>query len=92
MTSKLGILKGGKRVKKIALTLRLPEDIYKEAKQIATERGESFSSFVRNVLKEKLKEERKKKLFEAFSLVAEDKEEANVEYAFEAQRQVVVEE
>ncbi len=77
-------------MEKIALTLRLPSDLYKEAKKIAKEKGKSFSGFLRELLEERLKEEKNRILFNAFSLVAEDKEEIDVEYAFEAQREVVV--
>ena len=76
-------------MKRVALTLRLPPDIYEEAKEIARGRGKSFSGYVRELLEERLKEEKKKRLFDAFSLVAADAEEVDVEFAFEAQKEVV---
>jgi len=51
-------------------------------------KGTNFSGYVCEVLEEKLKEEGKSTLFEAFSLVAED-EEVNVNYAFKAQREAI---
>ena len=77
-------------MKKVALTLRLPPEIYEGAKEMAKEKGKSFSCYMRELLEEKLKEERRKRLFDSFSLVAEDAEEVDVEYAFEAQRRVVL--
>jgi len=79
-------------VKKVALTLRLPPEIYKGAKEMAKERGKSFSGYICELLEERLREERGRRLFDAFSMVAEDTEEVDVEYAFEAQRQVVLKE
>ncbi len=77
-------------MEKTALTLRLPSDLYKEAKNIAKKKGKTFSGFLRELLEERLKEEKNKILFEAFSRVADDKEEIDVEYALEAQREVVI--
>ena len=76
-------------MKKTALTLRLPPDIYEEAKNIAKKKGKSFSGYLRELLEERIREEKKKMLFDAFSQIAKDKEEIDVEYAFEAQREVV---
>jgi len=75
---------------KKALTLRLPYDLYEETKKIAEKKGKSYTAFILELLEEKLKEEKKKSLFNAFTLVAKDIEEADVEYAFESQREVVV--
>jgi len=76
---------------KKALTLRLPYDLYEESKKIAEKKGKSYTAFILEILKEKLKDEKKKSLFDAFTLVAKDREETDVEYAFESQREVVVE-
>ncbi|GAB6162123.1 hypothetical protein JCM12298_12820 [Desulfothermus naphthae] len=75
---------------KKALTLRLPYDLYEETKKIAEKKRKSYTAFILELLEEKLKEERKKSLFDAFTLVAKDIEEADVEYAFASQREVVV--
>ena len=76
-------------MKKMTLTLRLPSNMYEEAKNIAKKKGKTFSEYLRELLEERLKEEKKKMLFDAFSQVAKDKKEIDVEYAFEAQREVV---
>ena len=76
---------------KKVLTLRLPYELYEESKKIAEKRGKSYTAFILEILGEKLKDEKKKSLFDAFTLVGKDIEEADVEYAFEVQREVVVE-
>jgi len=53
-------------VKKVALTLRLPPEIYKGAKEMARERGKSFSGYICELLEERLREERERRLFDAF--------------------------
>jgi predicted CopG family antitoxin len=76
--------------KKIALTLRLPIELYERAKIISQKEKKSFSGYIRELLEKKVKEEEKKALFDAFSLVAEDMDDVDVAYAFEAQREVVL--
>ena len=73
-------------MKKIALTLRLPSDMYEEVKGIANRKGKSFSGYIRELLEKILKEEKKKMLFDAFSQIGND----DVEYAFEAQKEVML--
>ena len=65
-------------MKKVALTLRLPPEIYKGAKEMARKRGKSFSGYICELLEERLREERERRLFDAFSMVAEDTEEVNL--------------
>ncbi|MBW2040288.1 MAG: toxin-antitoxin system HicB family antitoxin [Deltaproteobacteria bacterium] len=75
----------------ITLTLRLPPELYQEAKRVAQEEGESFNAFFRRLLAEKLRKVEEKRLFDFFSLVAEHSEETDVDYAFQAQREVISE-
>ena len=70
----------------IPCTLRLEEELYTRIKEIAKARHTSFTAFVQGVLADVLKKEEQKALYDAFSLVAED---ADVEYAAPAQREVV---
>ena len=76
--------------KKIALTLRFPIELYERAKIISQKEKKSFSGYIRELLEKKVKEEEKKALFDAFSLVAEDMDDVDIAYAFEAQREVVL--
>ena len=73
----------------VALTLRLEEELYARIKEIAQSRKTSFTSFVQGVLAETLKNEEKKALYDAFSLVGQEIGEADVEYAVAAQKEVV---
>jgi hypothetical protein len=75
----------------VTLTLRLPPELYREAKGVAQEKGVSFSAFLRRLLTDKLRTENEKRLFNSFSLVAEHTAEADVDYAFQAQREVILE-
>ncbi|OGP55701.1 MAG: hypothetical protein A2Y65_03040 [Deltaproteobacteria bacterium RBG_13_52_11] len=75
----------------VTLTLRLPPELYQEAKRVAQEEGESFSAFFRRLLADELRKVEEKKLFNSFSMVAEHTEEADVDYAFQAQREVILE-
>ena len=77
-------------MRKVALTLRLPPEIYEGVKEMAQKEGKSISGCIGEFLEEKLREKRRKRLFDAFSLVAEDEKESDVEYAFEAQKGVVL--
>ena len=76
-------------MKNVALTLRLEKDLYTRAKEAAQAQKTSFTAFVQGALAEVLKKEEQKTLYAAFSLVAQDLEETNVEYALHAQREVV---
>ena len=74
--------------KKIALTLRLPIDLYERVKIIA-QKEKKFYWLYLWTFRRKNKGRRKKALFEAFSLVAEDTDDVDIAYAFEAQREVI---
>lgn len=73
----------------VACTLRLEEELYTRAKEIAKARHTSFTAFVQGILADALKREEQKALFDAFTLAGEDNEEADVEFAASAQREVV---
>jgi hypothetical protein len=71
----------------IALTLRLDEEIYNGIKEMAKAHQTSFTAFVQGILAGELKNQEKKALYDAFSLVGQDVGEADVEYAVTAQRE-----
>lgn len=73
----------------IACTLRLEEDLYTRVKEVARARQTSFTAFVQAVLAEALKNEEQKALYDAFSLVGGEPDEADVEFAVHAQREVL---
>lgn len=74
----------------VALTLRLNPEVYERAKKIAKDEGESFTRFVQAVLEERLKKEERKKLFNAFTQVSEDKKGADMDFAFASQQELTL--
>jgi hypothetical protein len=64
--------------------------MYERVKMASRREGRSITAFVQEAVTEKLTEEDRAPLFEAFSLVAEDAEEADVRYAQDAQKEVVL--
>lgn len=75
-------------MKSVALTLRLEESLYTRAKEAAAAHKTSFTAFVQTALYEVLKREEQKNLYEAFSLVGQDSEESDVDFALHAQQEV----
>ncbi len=77
------------KTRKKAMTVRLPLDLYRASTQIA-KRGEvSLSGLVQESLRATLEREGQRHLYQAFSRVGEDTDEADVEFAFDAQAEVV---
>lgn len=72
-----------------SLTLRLPAELYKESREIAEERRISFNTLVQECLQAVVKAEEEKELYAAFGLVGSDADEAEVNFAFPAQREVI---
>ncbi|GBC95976.1 hypothetical protein HRbin16_01776 [bacterium HR16] len=72
-----------------ALTVRLPEDLYRASAEVAKRRKVSLNSLVREGLNIILREERYVRMYEAFGLVGEDASMTDVEFAVDAQREVV---
>ena len=75
--------------KKKAMTVRLPLDLYRASARIAKHRQVSLSGLVQQSLEATLENERRKQLYEAFSRVAESPDDSDVDFAFEAQAEVV---
>ncbi len=73
----------------VACTLRLEEELYTRVKEVARAHHTSFTAFVQGVLADALKREEQKALYDAFTLAGEVREEADVEFAASAQREVV---
>lgn len=72
-----------------ALTVRLPEDLYRASAEVAKRRKVSLNSLVREGLNIILREEHYVRMYEAFGLVGEDASMTDVEFAVDAQREVV---
>jgi hypothetical protein len=76
--------------KQHALTLRFEPELYRRVKMACQRRGGSVTAFVQEAVARKLAEEDAALLVEAFTLVGEDAHQANIEFAQDAQREVVL--
>jgi hypothetical protein len=74
---------------KKAMTVRLPLDLYRAAAHTASRRRISIRGLVQQSLRDTLAHEKRKQLYEAFSQVAQDRDESDVDFAFDAQTEVV---
>ncbi len=74
---------------KVAFTVRLPRKLYRASSAAAKRRKISLSRLVRESVEAALKAEQDRELYEAFERFGQDPE-SSVEYAFEAQREVVL--
>lgn len=72
-----------------ALTLRLDEEIYTRVKELAQAKKTSITALIQGVLSEALRNEEKRALYDAFTMVGQDFEETDVKFAQSAQREVV---
>jgi hypothetical protein len=73
-----------------SLTVRLPRDLYLAARNIAVRRGKSVNILVQESLRRAIEAEEQEELRRGFELLSEAPAECDVEYAFEAQREVVL--
>ena len=76
--------------RQVAFTLRFDPTFYERVKAVSASGGKSVTSFVQEAVASKLHEEDAAALFQAFTLVGEDLEESNVEFARDAQQQVAL--
>ncbi len=76
--------------RQVPFTLRFDQDLYNRGKMASKREGQSITAFVQEAVAKRLEEEEAAALFEAFTLVGEDLHEANVEFACDAQREVVL--
>lgn len=68
-----------------SFTVRIPTSLHKKAKEISKMENKSLNKVIRELVKEWLKKEEERLLFEAFSKVGEE----DIEYAFNAQKGVI---
>jgi hypothetical protein len=74
------------------LSLRVPEDIYRQAAEVARRRNISFNLFVQEQLQRVIEEELDRELYEAAELLGSHPEECDVSYADEAQAELALRE
>jgi len=74
---------------KKAMTVRLPLDLYRAGARVARRRRISMSRLLQESLRQALKDEERRRLYDAFGQLGEPEEEADVEFALPAQAQVL---
>ena len=72
-----------------AITVRLPIRLYEAAADVATRRRKSINTVVQEGLETIIRDEEFARLYEAFGEVGEDAEGCDVEFALDAQREVI---
>jgi hypothetical protein len=77
--------------RQIAFTLRFDPACYERVKEVSKRYGLSVTSFIQEAVARKLSEEDTAALFDAFTLVGDDLEATNVEFACDAQREAALE-
>ncbi|HLV78725.1 MAG TPA: hypothetical protein VKT32_00545 [Chthonomonadaceae bacterium] len=71
-------------------SVRIAEDIYREAEQIARRRNISFNALVQEALKKEIEAAQDREMYEAATLLGQDAEMCDVDYAFAAQAEVAL--
>jgi hypothetical protein len=74
--------------KVVPFTLRFDRAIYQRVKETSRREGQSITSFVKEAVARKLEEEEAAVLYKAFTMVGADMNEASVDFAHNAQREV----
>lgn len=82
--------RGGVMKRQVPFTLRFDQDLYDRVKTTSRRQGRSITAFVQEAVARRLEEEEAAVLFKAFTLVGEDSDEASVEFASDAQREVAL--
>jgi len=85
MQPKSGVIK-----RQVPFTLRFDQDLYDRVKMTSKREGRSITAYVQEAVARRLEEEEAAALFQAFTLVGEDLDEASMEFAHDAQREVAV--
>lgn len=72
------------------LSVRVPELLYRETRLIAERSKVSINALVNRALAEVVREAQNAEMYEAATLLGEDSEMSDVEFAFGAQAEVVM--
>jgi len=72
------------------MTVRLPLHLYRAGREFARRRRISLNRLVQESLQAAIEAEEERQLYDEFTLLGQDTEECDVEYAFQAQREVVI--
>jgi len=85
MQPKSGVIK-----RQVPFTLRFDQDLYDRVKMTSKREGRSITAYVQEAVARRLEEEEAAALFQAFTLVGEDLDEASMEFGHDAQREVAL--
>jgi hypothetical protein len=77
------------RIKAKAMTIRLPQALYKAGREMAKRRRMSLNRLVQESLQATIRTEEEQRLYDAFTLVGQDTAESSVEFAIAAQLEVL---
>ncbi len=75
-----------------ALTVRLPDSVYRAARNMADRRGISMNRLVQEAIAEKAEKSVEERLSRAYDMLAEDSTEADVEKSFAIQAEALLDE
>ena len=78
------------RAKVKPMTVRLPLPIYRAGRELAKRRRMSLNQLVQESLQATIKAGEERQLYHEFTLLGQDAEECTVDFAFAAQREVVM--
>lgn len=75
-----------------ALTVRLPDSVYRAARNMADRRGISMNRLVQEAIAEKAEKSIEERLSQAYDMLAEDSAEMDVEKSFAIQAEALLDE
>ena len=73
-----------------ALTVRLPESVYRAARNMADRRGISMNRLVQEAIAEKAEKSVEERLSRAYDMLAEDTAETDIEKSFAIQAEALL--
>jgi len=73
-----------------ALTVRLPDQVYQAARNMADRRGISINRLVKEAISEKAERSLEERLSRAYDLLAADASEADIESSFAIQAEALL--
>ena len=72
------------------MTVRLQPQLYNAAIRVASASGKSLNALIQTGLESVIREAQEREMYEAATLLSMDEGECNVEYAIEAQLEVIL--
>lgn len=73
-----------------ALSVRLPDEVYEQAKLAASESKHTLNEFIAESVRSALRVREERALYDAFTLLGQSGEEAGVDFALGAQKEIVL--